>query len=65
MSQKAKAAENPVESPVLNTQQACQFLGGIGRLGLDRLVQKGLLKRRKVLGLNMYAVVDLREVLGL
>jgi hypothetical protein len=65
LTQDEKAAANPVAPIVVNTAEARQMLGGIGRSTLIRLTESGKLKARKVGMLNMYAVKDIRALLGL
>ena len=52
-----------VEQEYLTTKSACQFLGGVSRDFLDDLRKDGYLSFRKVGGVVLYRVSDIRKLI--
>lgn len=52
-----------VEQEYLTTKSACQFLGGVSRDFLDDLRKDGFLSFRKVGGVVLYRVSDIRKLI--
>lgn len=52
-----------VEQEYLTTKSACQFLGGVSRDFLDSLRKDGCLSFRKVGGVVLYRVSDIRKLI--
>ena len=52
-----------VEQEYLTTKSACQFLGGVSRDFLDDLRRDGFLSFRKVGGVVLYRVSDIRKLI--